>query len=172
MTGILVAVLLALSGVPEGVGNLLHRLHVTYGNTVVEGNLIVSRVRLFKDDLEAALRLQGAGADFTMAADLRTDSLFSAYYSERLTMEVDGEKLEGRIIGSGEDSLDREPVWWYAIQFEAPARAPVRAFRVRNTLLFDLFDDQRNIFKIVLFPEETQRTYSFAIGEEEFDVRF
>jgi hypothetical protein len=170
MMSFLIAALLALSGLPEGAGNAIHRLHVSYGNTVVEGNLIVSRIRLFKDDLEAALRLQGAGGDFTMAADPRTDSLFSAYYSERLTMEVAGEKLEGRIIGSGEDSLDREPVWWYVIQFEAAA--PVRSFRVRNTLLFDLFDDQRNIFKIVLFPDETQRTYSFAIGEEEFDVRF
>jgi hypothetical protein len=166
----LVSVLLALSGLPEGAGVVPHKLHVSYGNTVVEGNLIVSRIRLFKDDLEEALRLHGAGADFTMAADLRTDSLFADYFSARLTVEVEGERLAGRIIGSGEDSLDREPVWWYAIQFEAPV--PVRAFRVRNTLLFDLFDDQRNIFKVVLFPEETQRTYSFAIGEEEFDVRF
>ena len=170
MMGFLLSALLALSGLPEGAGDVLHKLHVSYGNTVVEGNLIVSRIRLFKDDLERALRLHGAGADFTMAADPRTDSLVAAYFSERFTVTVAGEKLEGRIIGSGEDALDREPVWWYAIQFEAPL--PVRAFRVRNTLLFDLFDDQRNIFKIVLFPEETQRTYSFAIGEEEFDVRF
>jgi hypothetical protein len=170
MMGLLFAALLALSGFPEGAGDIPHKLHVSYGNTVVEGNVIVSRIRLFRDDVEAALRRHGAGAEFTMAADLRTDSLFSAYFAERLTVEVEGERLEGRIIGSGEDSLDREPVWWYAIQFEA--QVPVRSFRVRNTLLFDLFDDQRNIFKIVLFPEETQRTYSFAIGEEEFDVRF
>ena len=59
---------------------------------------------------------------------------------------------------------------WYTLQFDAPG--PVTAFRVRNTLLFELFDDQRNAVKFVHFPDEAQKTYSFAVGEEEFEVRF
>lgn len=170
MIRLVLSALFALSATAEGASELPHRMFVSYGNTAVEGNLIVSRIRFFKDDLEAALGRQAARPDFTMSVDPEVDAVFTAYYSERLTVEIDGVELEGRIIGSGEDSLDREPVWWYTIQFEAPG--PVRSFRIRNVLLFDLFEDQRNIFKIVRFPEETQRTYSFAVGEEEFDVTF
>ena len=71
---------------------------------------------------------------------------------------------------SGEDELDREPVWWYTVQFEASAA--IQAFTVRNTLLTEIFDDQRNIVKFIHFPDQKQKTYSFARGEEEFTVRF
>ena len=98
------------------------------------------------------------------------DGSVASYFSEHFGIEVGGNVLAGRIVGSGEDALDREPVWWYAIQFEAAE--PVRSFRVRNTLLLELFDDQRNIVKFVHFPDGTQKTYSFGRGEEVFDVEF
>jgi hypothetical protein len=85
-------------------------------------------------------------------------------------VEVSGRALEPRLVGSGEDELDREPVWWYTVQFEAPST--LATFRVRNTLLTELFDDQTNIVKFVHFPDERQKTYSFAKGEESFEVRF
>lgn len=149
---------------------LPHDLHITSGNTAVEGNLIITRIRFFKDDLESALRLNGAAADFVLSEDLVTDSVFMAYFGERYVVWVDGERLSPTLIARGEDELDREPIWWYAVQYETPGAVPV--FRVRNTLLFDLYDDQRNIMKFVHFPDETQRTYSFGEGDEEFEVRF
>ena len=69
-----------------------------------------------------------------------------------------------------QDELDREPVWWYAVQFEAPTS--LESFTVRNTLLTEVFGDQRNIVKFIHFPDQKQKTYSFALGEEEFEVRF
>ncbi len=147
-----------------------HDLHATHGNAAVEGNLIIIRLRLFKDDLEAALRRHAGAPDLTLAANPATDGLFMSYLSERFSIAVEGEEIPGRILVSGEDLLDREPVWWYTVQFDAPAA--VGTFRVRNTLLFELFDDQRNVVKFVHFPDEAQRTYSFATGEEEFEIRF
>ena len=149
---------------------LPHDLHITSGNTAVEGNLIITRIRFFKDDLEGALRLNGAAADFTLSDDLVTDSLFMAYLAERYVVWVGGQRVSPTLIARGEDELDREPIWWYALQYETPGLVPV--FRVRNTLLFDLYHDQRNIMKFVLFPDETQRTFSFGEGDEEFEVRF
>jgi hypothetical protein len=105
-----------------------------------------------------------------LAVNPDTDALFMSYFSEHFRIEVGGNTLVGRIVGSGEDALDREPVWWYAIQFEA--LEPVRSFRVRNTLLLELFDDQRNIVKFVHLPDERQKTYSFGHGEEAFHVEF
>jgi hypothetical protein len=73
-------------------------------------------------------------------------------------------------VGSGEDELDLEPVWWVIVQFQATVH--VEELHVENTLLFDVYDDQRNVFKFVHFPDETQRTFYFAEGESEHVVRF
>ena len=147
-----------------------HDLHITSGNAAVEGNLIVTRIRFFKDDLESALRLNGAGPDFVLADDPATDAAFMAYFRDRYVVWVGGVRISPTMLAKGEDELDREPIWWYAVQHEAPE--VVEVFRVRNTLLFELFDDQRNIVKFVHFPDETQRTFSFGEGDEEFEVRF
>ena len=74
------------------------------------------------------------------------------------------------MISSGEDMLDREPVWWYMVQYKASSE--IQAFTLRNTLLFERFDDQKNIVKVAHFPDDTQRTYYFAPGEERFDISF
>ncbi|MEJ2203783.1 MAG: hypothetical protein P8170_06710 [Gemmatimonadota bacterium] len=170
MTVCLLLAALALAPLPGDGAGALHDLHVTYGNAAVEGNLVLIRLRLFKNDLEEALRRHAADPQLTLQANPATDGLFMKYVSEKFSIAVGGEELPGRIVASGEDLLDREPVWWYTLQFDAPE--PVTTFRVRNTLLFELFDDQRNVVKFVHFPEETQRTYSFAEGEAVFEVRF
>jgi len=147
-----------------------HDLHITSGNAAVEGDLIITRIRFFKDDLESALRLNGAGPDFVLADDPTTDAAFMEYFKERYVVWVGGVRISPTMLAKGEDELDREPIWWDAVQHEAPE--VVEVFQVRNTLLFELFDDQRNIVKFVHFPEETQRTFSFGEGDEEFEIRF
>ena len=147
-----------------------HKLHLSSGTAAVEGNLLVLRIRFFKDDLEQALARHGRRAAYTLAAGPESEADFLAYFRTRFALRVGGVALAPTIVASGEDTQDREPVWWYAIQFEAPGEISV--FTVRNTLLTEIFDDQRTIVKFVRFPEQVQKTYSFAVGEEEFEVRF
>jgi len=161
--------MIVLAAVPEAVP-LPHDLHITSGSAAVEGNLIITRIRFFKDDLETALRGSGAGPDFVLGDDPSVDAAFMAYFEERYTVTVGGERLSPSIVAKGEDELDREPIWWYAVQHQATE--DISVFRVRNTLLLELYDDQRNIVKFVHFPNETQKTYSFGEGEEEFEIRF
>ena len=170
MKAVLLASLLALAPLPGARAGAPHDLHVSYGNAAVEGNLVIIRIRMFKDDLETALRMHAGDQALTLRVDPATDGRFMAYFEERFSITVRGARVPGRIIASGEDLLDREPVWWYTLQFDAPGG--VTAFTVRNTLLFELFDDQRNVVKFVHFPDETQKTYAFGVGEEEFEVRF
>lgn len=164
-------VLLALAAGPSAPSPAAapHDLHLTSGNAVVEGDLVLTRIRFFKDDLEAALRLAGAPPDFVLSNSLRVDSIFLDYLRERYVIRVGDEALDPVIVAKGEDELDREPVWWYAIQHQAPG--PIGVFRARNTLLLELFRDQRNVLKFVRFPDETQKTFSFGAGDEEFEVR-
>lgn len=147
-----------------------HDLHIVYGDLAVEGAVVAGRLRFFEDDLERAVGpLVGASSvDLTPGAE--SDALVMRYLSTHLRIEVDGRALEAELLASGQDELDREPVWWVAVQFRAPA--PLESFRVRNDLLFEVFGDQRNIMKFVRFPDQRQKTFYFADGESEHVVRF
>lgn len=148
----------------------LHDLHVSYGNLGVEGSTAVLQLRIFKDDLEEALRRATGEAVPAMEATPEMDRAFLDYFSGRFQLEYDGEKLQGRIIGSGLDELDREPVWWYRIAYDA--EAVIDGLRVTNTLLFELFPDQRNVLRVAHFPEGNRRAYYFASGEETAVIEF
>ncbi|MHB1193923.1 MAG: DUF6702 family protein [Longimicrobiales bacterium] len=179
MTALLVALWLALAPPPGGGGPPApvrgdaaapHDLHVSYGNAAVEGSVLAVRIRFFLDDLESALARHTGRAGFRMSVDPEVEAAFLAYLRDHLSVQVGGRSLVPTVVASGEDELDRESVWWYAVQYEAPS--PLTAFRMRNTLLTELFDDQTNIVKFVHFPDERQKTYSFGRGEESFEVHF
>lgn len=172
----LLLILLPLLGLPvqEGVGSsvraLPHDLHVSYGNLGVEGSLAILQLRIFKDDLEDALgRISGNDA-LLMEVSPEMDALFLEYLREHFILEVGGEALSPIIAGSGYDELDREPVWTYQIRYDAPAL--IHAARITNTILFEVFDDQRNVVRVVKFPEERRSAYYFAPGEETREVTF
>lgn len=176
MNALLLALLLALAP-PTGAGAWAsppgggaHDLHVSYGAAAVEGNVLAIRIRFFKDDLEGALARHGGLGAYTLRPGPEADASFLAYLRTHFAVTAQGRALEPAVVGSGEDELDREPVWWYAVQFEAAA--PLASFRVRNTLLLELFDDQTNIVKFVHFPDQKQKTYSFGEGAEQFEVSF
>lgn len=147
-----------------------HDLHIAYADLAIEGDVVAGRIRLFQDDLERALGpLAGADA-ISLRPGPEADALVLRYLRERLRIAADGVLLDPAILDSGRDMLDREAVWWVVVRYRAAA--PVRSLHLTNTLLFELFDDQRNVVKVVRFPEQTERTYHFARGEAEAVVRF
>jgi len=152
------------------VGEPRHDLHVSYGNLGVEGATAILQLRIFKDDLEEALRRFHGRDSFLLAVSPEVDAIFLRYLAEKFILEVGETTLEGRIVGSGDDELDREPVWWYQVRFDAPE--PIQAARITNTVLFEIFDDQSNILRVVDFPQETRRAYYFAPGEETIEIEF
>jgi hypothetical protein len=147
-----------------------HDLHATYGNLGVEGAVAILQIRIFQNDLEEALRRFHGRDTFRLEVTPEADALFLAYLTQKFVLEVGGEPLEARIVGSGDDALDREPVWWYQVRFAAPE--PIRSARITNTVLFEIFTDQSNVLRVVRFPEETRRAYYFAPGEETIQIEF
>ena len=147
-----------------------HDLHATYGNLGVEGAVAILQVRIFQNDLEEALRRFHGRESFRLEVTPEVDALFLAYLTRKFVLEVGGEALEGRIVGSGDDALDREPVWWYQVRYTAPE--PIRSARITNTILLEIFDDQSNVLRVVRFPEETRRAYYFTSGEETIQIEF
>ncbi len=147
-----------------------HEFHVTYGRMAIEGNVAVARIRFYTDDLEATMARAAGEDSFLMETSPAVDSLFLAYFARQFQFIVEGKVLDGTIIGSGDDVVDREPAWWFLIRFDAGE--PVGDFRMRNALLFDMFEDQKNILKVVHLPDETQRSYTFTAEEETIEVIF
>jgi hypothetical protein len=145
-------------------------VHVSYGNLGVEGSIAILQVRMFKDDLAEALRRMEGLESLRMEVSPEIDALVLRYLGERFLLQVEGSVLEGKIIGSGEDELDREPVWWYQLRFEAAE--VIRSARVTNTILFEIFDDQSNVLRVVKFPQEDRQAFFFGPGEETHDVTF
>jgi hypothetical protein len=151
-------------------GEARHDLHVSYGNLGLEGTTAILQIRIFKDDLEEALQRFDEREPFLLEVTPEMDALFLRYLSENFRLEVDGKTLPGRILGSGYDELDREPVWWYQIAYDLPG--PFDGARVTNTVLMEVFDDQSNVLRVVRFPEETRRAYYFAPGDETVEIKF
>lgn len=147
-----------------------HDLHVVYGDLAVEGAVVAGRLRFFQDDLERALGPMVGATALDLRPGPEADALVLRYLRTRLEIVADGSPLQAELVQSGQDELDREPVWWVVVQFRAKG-AP-EELRVRNTLLFEVFGDQRNIMKFVRFPDQRQKTFYFAPGEEEHRVRF
>ena len=141
-----------------------HPLHLSHANMVLEGNHAILNVRLFQDDLELALSQFHAIDGLRVRADPIVDSLFASYFNSRFTMSIADSIHEGRIVASGQ----AEDMWWYAVTFEAPE--PITAVAFRNDLLFDIFDDQRNITRVLDTSTEKQRTFYAVATDPETHV--
>ncbi len=147
-----------------------HDLHIAYADLGIEGSVVAGRIRMFKNDLEAAIGPMVGADAFTLQPGQEADALVMRYLRDHLHLRAAGRDLDPELLQSGQDMLDREPVWWIMVQFEAVA--PVDSLAVTNTLLFDVYDDQRNIMKFVRFPDEAQKTFYFDSDESEHTVRF
>ena len=150
------------------VGNDEHKFHTTYGRMGVEENIAVVQVRFFKDDLYETLVNHYEQQDFSLSPDPETDRMFVDYFNERFRIEVDGTFLTGLIVSSGEDVEGQEEVWWYVVQFVA--EDDLTTFSVTNSLLTELFDDQKNILKVQHFPSEKTLSYYFDVDTTVLDV--
>ncbi len=142
-----------------------HELHETYADIAVEESVVGGRFRFFKEQLEAALGplLDADAVELRPGAE--ADALVLRYLRDHLRIEADGAALAPILLDSGEEELGHHIGWWVVVQWEAPAA--VERLRIVNTLQFELFDDQRNMMRIVRLPGGTPATYYTAAGEAE-----
>lgn len=146
----------------------VHELHETYANIAVEGSVVAGRFLFFQDQLERALgSLLDADAVELRPGD-EADFLVLRYLRDHLSIEADGVPLEPSLLGSGQERLAHHMGWWVTVRFQAPSA--VAGIRVRNTLLFELHDDQRNIMKVAWFPGGAPATYTATAAAAEVVV--
>ena len=147
-----------------------HDFHVSYGRMAVEGSSIAVRFRFFADDLETTIRVFTSDDDAVITDDPASWEPFESYLADAFLLIADGDTLGAAIIGSGEDVMNKEPVRWFLLQYTAADT--VRAVDLVNRLLFNTFDDQKNIVQFRHFPSGKSGSLYFTHDRPMYDLQF
>ena len=169
---LLLALILGSGPGPDVTSNdvpVAHDFHVSYSRLAVEGSMVVVRIRLFQDDLGEALGKR-EGHDVVVDISPEQDSLFQAYFNETFVMTSGEEVLTGTLVGSGEEVVGKQPMWWYLLEFQASA--PIKGLNISQRILSEVFEDQKNIVQIQHFPSEKTFSLYCVADSWEYDVSF
>ena len=146
-----------------------HDVHVTLTRMAVDSAAIVSRVRLFKDDLQLGLRKFHKLPQLDLGTSRDTDSLFSAYLAERVWVEADGVRLSGTIQASGVEADEQgQPMIWFVVEYAVAA--PPKKLGIRNDLLFEMFPSQQNIVNLLHVATDRRYSLYFVPGSTKLDT--
>lgn len=138
-----------------------HDLHVAHTRMVVEGAVVVARVRMFRDDLQKALKQP-------ITDDSASRRAVAAYVRQNLLLTADGAALAGDVLDAGGDTDAGQPIWWVIVQWKA-AR-PVKSLGVKAQLMFDTFADQQNLVLVARQPGDERRSLYFQGGDRKEQV--
>lgn len=103
-------------------------------------------LHIFIDDLEEALRQQGADKLFicTEKESKKAEKYMIRYLQNHFKIIVNEEAVEYNFIGK-EISDDIQAVWCY---LEVENVNTINSLELRNDILMEVFDDQRNIINL------------------------
>ena len=128
---------------------------------VLEGSTVACHVRLFKDDLERALREESRRPGLRITTDDRADSAFVKYYARAMTLSADGRPIVLHVTSSGiEKDEAAQEVVWYVLEGGLPG--PIKRLTVLDGLLFEYFGDQQNILLLLRLPADQRQTLYFV----------
>ena len=129
--------------------NEAHEFHVSKTEIDYNGSEKALQITLhiFLDDLELSMQRQGAQKQFlcTEKELPGADSVYLAYLKNNFQLEInDGQAVDYQWVGK-EISNDLAAVWTY---IEVPNVTTLRDIKVRNSIILDVHDDQKNIVQI------------------------
>lgn len=137
----------------------------------VETEALQITLHLYLDDLEEALRKQGADKMFlcTDKEHDKAEKYLFRYLKQQFKLIVNetGEVAEFDFIGK-EQSEDLQAVWCY---LEVTNVSAFKSLEVTNSLLMEVFDDQKNIVQIMA-PGKKQGYFLFHKGQANDKVTF
>lgn len=146
-----------------------HPLHLSTTYVAIDDEAVFLRVRLFKNDLESALAAASGLESLDLSPTPAHDSLFLAYFTRAFELRFDGETVAPVLTASGEDETTRvgdERIWWAELRYDTPDGVDALSIRARQ--LFEWFDDQRNVVRVLRTSTGKQKTLYFAAPEEDW----
>jgi hypothetical protein len=133
-----------------------HDLHLSHTRMVIEGNAVVARVRMFRDDLQKALNRP-------VADDAASKAAVAGYLARNFVLTADGTKLTGELLDSGGEMDGDQPVYWVLVQWKTAK--PVKTLGVRVHLMFETYRDQQNTVLVARNPGDERRGLYFQAGD-------
>lgn len=126
-------------------------------------------MHLFIDDLEEALRREGADKLYicTNKEAPTAEAHMLTYLQKHFQLVVNGQSYDYEFIGK-ELSEDLQAVWCY---LEITGLSKVESLTITNDILMEVFDDQRNIINID-GPNKKRGFLLFQKGQSTDTVKF
>lgn len=148
-----------------------HKYHV--GRCLIDYNQREKAIQvsqfMFLDDLELALREQGADKLYlcTEKESEKAEIYLARYLAQHLQFEVN-EKPKSFVFIGKESSEDLMGVWCYV---EITGVDELNQITFRNDLLMEIYDDQKNI---ILFkgPDKKEKPFLFEKGKAQETIKF
>lgn len=136
----------------------LHPMHLSVTHVDFNpktGSLEITH-KIFIDDFESALRLYHTD-NFKLGTEKETsdaDEFIKAYMAKQFWVKVNGKSIDGEYLGR---EMDLEAIWIYQ---EVKNVGAASAIEVKNEILLDLYDDQKNILHIKYQDQKQSFLYS------------
>lgn len=161
----LVAAILCLAA-----GDAGHPFRLSVADAGTTGPVLHARIRFFWDDLQLAVIEHTGNERFELAETPGTDSIIERYINDMLVLTAGDAVLPGAVTARGIDDADviDEVMWWYRMEY--PADESLERVHVRNRLLFNVFEDQRNLFHLKT-RRGRERAWSFTVGDDNVTIR-
>ena len=148
----------------------MHEFHLskcTIDYKEAEKSIQIS-LHVFIDDLEQALEEQGLEKLYigTEKESKEADAYLKKYFDQRLAISINGKDDKERKFLGKETSEDLTAIWCY---IEITEVKKLESIVVKNQILQEIFDDQKNITKII-GPNAKQTYFMSQIGNNEKKV--
>ena len=126
-------------------------------------------IRFFWDDLQFAVMEQTSDMDFRLDETDEVDAVVEQYVNDMLNFQVEETLLQGELVERGiqEARNPDEVMWWYRLEYSLDPS--IDRIHVTNRLLFNMFEDQRNIVNIKT-RRGRERTYYFSWDEDNVTI--
>lgn len=126
-------------------------------------------LHVFIDDLEEALRQQGADKLFicTEKEVEKAEGYIYKYLQQKLKISLEGQPMEYTFVGK-EVSEDLAAVWCY---LEIENIESFNQLHVKNSIFLESFDDQKNIISVI-GPNKKKGYLLFNRGKNEETLEF
>ena len=146
-----------------------HPFRLSVADVAVTASTLEVRIRFFWDDLQFAVMESTSDMEFELALEAEVDGTVEQYINDMLVFEAGGTPVQGTLLERGVEEAPRidEVMWWYRLEYRLPA--PVERIHIRNRLLFNMFEDQRNLVNLKTRSGK-ERTYYFTWDEDGISV--
>ena len=146
-----------------------HPFRLSVADVGVTESRLQARIRFFWDDLQLAVMEHTSEMEFELAETDEVDAIVETYINDMLVLESGETVVHGVVTARGVEDAARidEVMWWYRLEYSLPP--PTERIRIRNRLLFNMFEDQRNIVNLKT-RSGRERTYYFSWDEDSVTI--